>query len=78
MTSSPSGPTAHGPRFKKKGRSDSFRYPDPNPKQSKLDQTNSRLFLPKLGWIRHRTSREVLGVVKNVTVSQSCGKMKVK
>ena len=60
------------PRFKKKGRSDSFRYPDP--KQIKLDQANSRLFLPKLGWIRYRNSREILGTVKNVTVSQSCGK----
>ncbi len=60
------------PRFKKKGQSDSFRYPDP--KQIKLDQANSRIFLPKLGWVRYRNSREVLGTVKNVTVSQSCGK----
>ena len=60
------------PRFKKKGQSDSFRYPDP--KQIKLDQPNSRLFLPKLGWLRYRDSRDVLGVVKNVTVNQSCGK----
>ena len=59
------------PRFKKKGRHDSFRYPDP--KQIKLDQTNSRLFLPKLGWLRYRNSREVLGTVKNITVSLSCG-----
>ncbi|MFC6441919.1 transposase [Paenalcaligenes hermetiae] len=60
------------PRFKKKGQGDSFRYPDP--KQIKLDQANSRLFLPKLGWLRYRNSRDVLGAVKNVTVSQSCGK----
>ena len=60
------------PRFKKKGQSDSFRYPDP--KQIKLDQANSRIFLPKLGWLRYRNSREVLGAVKNITVSQSCGK----
>lgn len=60
------------PRFKKKGQSDSFRYPDP--KQIKLDQANSRIFLPKLGWVRYRNSREVLGTVKNVTVSQTCGK----
>ena len=60
------------PRFKKKNQSDSFRYPDP--KQIKLDQANSRLFLPKLGWLRYRNSREVLGAVKNITVSQSCGK----
>jgi len=60
------------PRFKKKGQGDSFRYPDP--KQIKLDQANGRLFLPKLGWLRYRKSRDVLGAVKNVTVSQSCGK----
>ncbi|BAP45320.1 DNA (cytosine-5-)-methyltransferase [Pseudomonas sp. StFLB209] len=60
------------PRFKKKGQNNSLRYPDP--KQIKLDQTNSRLFLPKLGWLRYRNSRETLGTVKNITVSQSCGK----
>lgn len=60
------------PRFKKKGQHDSFRYPDP--KQIKLDQANSRLFLPKLGWLRYRNSRQALGAVKNITVSQSCGK----
>ena len=60
------------PRFKKKGQSDSFRYPDP--KQIRLDQANSRLFLPKLGWLRYRNSRKALGTVKNITVSQSCGK----
>ena len=60
------------PRFKKKGQSDSFRYPDP--KQIKLDQGNARVFLPKLGWLRFRQSRDVLGAVKNITVSQSSGK----
>jgi putative transposase len=60
------------PRFKKKGCHDSFRYPDP--KQIKLEQANSRLFLPKLGWLRYRNSRKVLGTVKNATVSVSCGK----
>jgi putative transposase len=60
------------PRFKKKGQCDRFRYPDP--KQIKLDQDNSRIFLPKLGWLRYRNSRQVLGDVKNVTVSQRAGK----
>jgi len=60
------------PRFKKKGLGDRFRYPDP--KQIKLDQGNSRIFLPKLGWLRYRKSREVVGTVKNVTVSASGGK----
>jgi putative transposase len=60
------------PRFKKKGQSNSFRYPDP--KQIKLEQGNGRIFLPKLRWLRYRDSREVLGEVRNVTVSQSGGK----
>lgn len=63
---------AEFPRFKKKGQGDSFRYPDP--KQIKLDQTHSRIFLPKLGWIRYRNSRSVLGTVKNATVSHRGGK----
>jgi putative transposase len=60
------------PRFKRKGGSDAFRYPDP--KQIKLDQADSRIFLPKLGWLRYRNSRKVLGELRNVTVSQSGGK----
>jgi len=60
------------PRFKKKGQRDSFRYPDP--KQIKLDQANGRVFLPKLGWLRYRSSRDVLGAVRNATVSLSAGK----
>ena len=60
------------PRFKKKGSGDSFRYPEP--KQIKLDQSNNRILLPKLGWLRYRNSRQALGQVRNVTVSQSGGK----
>jgi putative transposase len=60
------------PVHKKKGRHDSFRYPDP--KQIELDQANSRIKLPKLGWLRYRNSREVLGAVRNVTVSNRNGK----
>jgi len=58
------------PKFKKKGMSDSFRFPQ----GFKLEQRNNRILLPKLGWIRYRNSREVLGIVKNITVSQKCGK----
>ena len=60
------------PRFKRKGSGDSFRYPDP--KQIKLDQSNSRIFLPKLGWIRYHNSRDVLGELRNITVSSKSGK----
>ncbi|MDE3046322.1 MAG: transposase [Verrucomicrobiota bacterium] len=55
------------PRFKRKGNSSGFRYPDPM--QIKLDQVNSRIFLPKLGWIRYRKSREITGELCNVTVT---------
>jgi putative transposase len=63
------------PRFKKKGRNDGFRYPDPE--QIHLDRANGRIFLPKLGWLRYRNSREALGRVRNVTVSQSGGKWSI-
>ena len=57
-------------RFKKKGQSGSFRFPH----GCKLDQSNNRLFRPTLGWMRYRKSRDVLGTLKNVTVSLSQGK----
>lgn len=63
------------PRFKKKGLADSFRYPDP--KQIHLDEANSRIFLPKLGWLRYRNSRNVLGTLRNVTVSCKAGRWRV-
>jgi putative transposase len=60
------------PRAQKKGRGDRFRYPDP--KQFKIDTGNSRIFLPKLGWICTRKSREMLGTAKNITISSNGGK----
>lgn len=60
------------PRFKRKGCGDAFRFPDA--KQIKLDQANSRIFLPKLGWLRYRNSRTVLGELRNVTVSRVADK----
>jgi putative transposase len=35
---------------------------------------NSRIFLPKLGWMRFRNSRDILGTAKNITISQVGGK----
>ena len=58
------------PRFKKRGPDSSFRIPQ----GFDLDQSNNRIFLPKLGWVRYRNSRNVKGVIRNVTVSQSAGK----
>ena len=60
------------PRFKRKGCSDSFRYPEP--KQINLEEDNNRIYLPKLGWLRYRNSRKILGTLRNVTISQSGGK----
>lgn len=64
---------ADAPTFKKKGRSvESFRYPDPG--QISVDSENGRIKLPKLGWMRYRKSQEVLGEVRNATVSLRAGK----
>jgi putative transposase len=63
---------AHFPRFKRKGQSERFRYPDAH--QFKVEQSNSRLFLPKLGWLRYRNSQAMLGVAKNITLSHCCGR----
>ena len=57
-------------RFKKKEKHASFRYPQ----GTCLEQNNNRILLPKLGWVRYRNSREVLGAVKNVTVSLAGGR----
>jgi putative transposase len=57
------------PIFKKRGKHDSFRFPQ----GFKLDQPNSRIFLPKIGWIHYRNSRIMEGTAKNITVSQSGG-----
>ncbi|WP_367401234.1 RNA-guided endonuclease InsQ/TnpB family protein [Gallibacterium salpingitidis] len=58
------------PKFKKKGVKDSFRYPQ----GCKIEQENDRLYLPKIGWVRYRNSRKILGDIKNVTVSKKCGR----
>ena len=56
------------PCFKRKGQcADSFRSPDR--KAITLDAANGRIKLPKLGWMRYRNSRMVLGDLRNVTVS---------
>jgi len=63
---------AASPRFKRKGVRDSFRYPQPE--QIKLDEANSRIFLPKLGWLQYRNSRDIQGALRNATVSLRAGR----
>jgi putative transposase len=52
------------PRFRKKGRQDSFRYPQ----GFKID--GNRVYLPKIGWVGFFKSRNIQGAPKNVTVSR--------
>ena len=61
---------ANFPRFKAKGRKDSCRFPQ----GIKLDGGNNRIYLPKIGWVRYRNSRETIGTIKNVAVFFKCGK----
>ena len=58
------------PKFKCKGSKESFRFPQ----DCKLEQNNNRVYLPKIGWVRYRNSRNVIGKVKNITVSHKCNK----
>ena len=61
---------ANFPRFKAKGRKDSCRFPQ----GIKLDGGNNRIYLPKIGWVRYRNSRETISTIKNVAVFFKCGK----
>ena len=58
------------PKFKKKGIKEHFRFPQ----GCKLEQQNKRIYLPKIGWVRYRKSRDVVGEIKNITVSEKCGR----
>jgi putative transposase len=52
------------PRFKNKGVRDSFRFPQ----GVKIE--GSKVFLPKIGWIKFRKSREIQGTVNETTIIQ--------
>jgi len=50
------------PKYKKRGFSDSFRYPQ----GVKVD--DNRIFLPKIGWVRYIKSRDIEGRIKQTTI----------
>jgi len=52
------------PRFKSKGIKDSFRYP-----QGVKIESDS-VYLPKIGWVRFRKSRDIEGKLKQSTISR--------
>ena len=54
------------PRFKKRGSEAAIRFPDR--KKVRLDASNGRIQLPKLGWVRMRMSRHVEGEMRNASV----------
>ncbi len=50
------------PKFKIKGFKDSFRYPQG------VRVEDTKVFLPKIGWVKFRKSREIKGEVKQTTI----------
>jgi putative transposase len=52
------------PTFRKKFLNDSFRYPQ------RFKVVNSRVFLPKIGWVSFIKHRPIEGIIKNVTISR--------
>lgn len=56
-------PNKRLPKFKSKGDNDSIRFPQG------FKVKGNQIFLPKLGWISFRKTREIKGKMKNVTIS---------
>ena len=52
------------PKFKKKGLHETFRYPQG------VQVEGSQVFLPKIGWVKFRKSREIRGTIKETTLVQ--------
>ncbi len=52
------------PKFRKKGKKDSFRYPQDVKIQS------GRVFLPKIGWVKYRDSRLIEGIILQATIKR--------
>lgn len=52
------------PTKRKKFVNDSFRYPQ------RFKVEGNKVYLPKIGWVKFRKSREIDGTIKNVTVSR--------
>ena len=55
------------PRFKKKGKKESFKYPQ------NIKVEDSKVWLPKIGWVRYRNSRLIEGEIKQVVIKKEAG-----
>ncbi len=52
------------PQFRKKGKKDSFRYPQG------VKAQNGRVFLPNIGWVTYYDSRPLEGLIKQATIKR--------
>lgn len=52
------------PKFKKRGQRDSFCFPQ----QFKVLENQTRLYLPKIGYVKYRQDRKIQGDPKSITV----------
>lgn len=59
------------PKFQARNNGDSFRIPQIRP--TDWDEANSRVRIPKAGFVRFRQSRPIQGKIKQMTVSVDCG-----
>lgn len=67
-------PNKRIPIFKKKGHNEvGIRYPQ----GFLLDENNQVVKLPKLKYVKYRSSRKIEGIVKNITISKKAGKYTV-
>lgn len=65
--------TSAYPSMKKKGRESGLRYPQ----NFKIDEKLERMYVPSVGWMRYRKSREIEGTPKNMIVSLRAGRWQV-
>ena len=57
---------ANFPKYKKKFQPDSIRFPQ----GVELDEAKQQIRLSKIGWVGYRKSRDIIGTIKNVSVSR--------
>src|ERR671913_1252567 len=60
---------ARYPTARKKGISDTFRFPGCEVETRRLNGKWSAVRLPKIGWVKFRDTRPIQGTIKNATVS---------
>ncbi len=62
------------PSPRKKGKNDSFRFPDPaSLKVERTGKKTGRIKLPKLGWVAFRGWYAIPGAIRNITISLRAG-----